>query len=119
MHAALTQTDCRPKWQQLMDAHAAECRSRETIQPLRPFISNTERRRAITLCMPMWLDELEATDVAGRKRVVERLGQALLVEDRRRRTGSWNYLPGRHRHMLAVYKRELADLNAAMARRAA
>lgn len=105
-------TSHRPKWEALMDASAAKYRQREAAPAIRRYVSNTERRRAITACFSAWLDELDDTSITGRRRMVVRLGQALLVEDNRRRSGHWAYSPPRHRHMLAVYKRELLDLNA-------
>lgn len=109
---ALTAVDTRPAWQRAMDASAAKWRQQDVSRLPPPWRNAEARSYALRLCGIFWPDEIEATSIAGRRRVVERLGQALIIEHSRSRSNHWAYALPRHRHLLSVYKRELADLQA-------
>jgi len=71
-----------------------------------------DRTYALSKLGFLYRAEIEDASLGGRRRVVTRLGQALLVEYQRCQSGHWAYSLPRHRTLWQVYRNEVAELDA-------
>lgn len=67
-----------------------------------------ERNRDLPALLALWPWEIDASGIAGQRRLVALLRRALRVERQRGIAGHWTYDLARHARLLQAYKAEIA-----------
>jgi hypothetical protein len=70
-----------------------------------------ERERHLPRCLPVGPDEIADRSIAGRRRILARLAQALRSERSRGRGSHWTYDLNRHIALALAYAAERRDLD--------
>jgi hypothetical protein len=77
-----------------------------------PDAEARERRKRLTLLLPLWPAEIEDLSIQGRAQLVAVLERSLRAERRRGLAGHWTYDLARHIQLLEAYRTEMRALDA-------